>query len=264
LVGTASAIAFQDLRGSLGQLPLALQLALDDINGKYRRTALGPLWIVIGQLASIVGFLVVFSVLFRMDPHSYALYLAAGLPVWMLISSFLTDMPQVFVNARGFIESFELPWLMHVWRKSIGNVIMFLHQILTLFLVMALVQQPPTWQMLLVAPALLVVTVAGSGVGMILGVLGARYRDLGPTMGIVTRFAFFFSAVMWRPEQLDQNMWIVHFNPLFYFIHLVREPLLGQAPSLNIWLGTSAVALALLAGGFIAFYVSRKRLYHWL
>ncbi len=263
-MGTARTIAFQDLAGSIQQLPLAFRLALDDIDGKYRRTALGPLWIVLGQAATIVGFLVVFSVIFRMDPHSYALYLAAGFPIWMLISSYLTDMPQVFVQSKGFIESFELPWLMHVWRRSISYVIIFLHQIVTLFAVMAIVQQPPSWEMLWVIPALLVVTVAGAGVGMLLGVLGARYRDLHPTMGIVTRFLFFFSAVMWRPEQLDQNQWVVHYNPLFYFIELVSDPLLGQAPSLGLWLGTIAAALVMLGIGFVAFFLSRKRLYHWL
>lgn len=263
-MGTAAAVAFRDLTGSVYRMPLAVRLAIDDIHGRYRRTALGPLWIVLGQMAMVVSFVLVFSGMFRADPRTYALFLAAGFPVWMLISSYLSDMPQAFVQARGHIESFELPWLIHIWRRSIGYVLVFFHQIATLFIAMAILWVPPRWEMLLAAPALVVVMVAGSGVGMVLAVLGARYRDLHPTMGIVTRFLFFLSAVMWRPEQLRGHEWLVQYNPLHYMITLVRDPLLGRAPSAEVWIGASVAAVGLVAIGFFAFWLSRRRLYHWL
>lgn len=263
-MGSAAAVAFKDLAGSVIRLPLAFTLAFDDIEQKYRRTVLGPLWIVLGQAATIAGFVIVFSGLFQTDPQVYALYLAAGFPVWMLISSYLTDMPNTFIQARGFLESFELPWLIHIWRRSIGYVIVFAHQIVTLFAVMAFLGTPLRWEMLWTIPALLVVMVAGSGIGMLLGVLGGRYRDLQPAMGVAAGFLFFFSPVMWRAEQLQVNEWAVQYNPIYYMITLVREPLLGNAPSAHIWIGTGIAAVSLFVIGFITFWACRRRLYHWL
>lgn len=263
-MSSVTPIVVEDLAGSIARLPLAFRLALDDIHGRYRRTALGPLWITLGQAATIAGFVIVFSGLFHLDPATYILYLAAGLPVWALISQFLSDMPSAFIGARGFIESFGLPWTIHVWRRAIGYVLVFAHQLVTLFVVMAFMRVPLRPEMLYVIPALLVVFVAGSGFGLLLATLGARYRDVQPTLGMVSGILFMFSPVIWRAEQLRVNEWVVHSNPLYYYITLLRDPLLGHAPPPAFWLGTSLGAVLLWGLGFLAFYTGRRRLYHWL
>ncbi len=260
---TAS-VALGDLIGSVRRLPLAMTLALDDIHGKYRRTVLGPLWIVLGQVATIAGFVVVFSVLFNQDPGTYALYLAAGFPIWTLISYFLSDMPTTFIGAKGMIESYELPWLIHVWRRAFGYVLTFLHQIVPFFLVMAFLGVVPRPEMLYVIPALVVLILAGVGLGILLAIFGARYRDLQPAMAMAATFLFFFSPVMWRAEQLHINQWVVELNPLYYFIKLVRDPLLGVAPSADTWTGATAGALGVFLLGFVGFWLCRRRVYHWL
>lgn len=275
-MGTA-AVAIRDLRGSLASLPLAATLALDDIQGKYRRTVLGPLWIVIGQAVTVGGFVVVFSGLLGMDAGDYALYLAAGIPVWALISQFLVDMPNTFIAARGVIESFELPWLTHIWRRSIGYVLLFGHHLITLFGMMAIfatmtalnVAGTPgatlSLNMLLAIPALVIVLIAGTGAGTLLAVIGARYRDLQPAMQVSAGFLFLFTPVMWRGDRLGPDMaWVYEYNPLYYYVTLVRDPLLGRVPDLSIWVGASAGAAALFAIGFAAFLLGRHRLYHWL
>ncbi|MCX7358001.1 MAG: ABC transporter permease [Alphaproteobacteria bacterium] len=252
---------------------MALRLALSDVYSKYQRTILGPMWIVLGQAATIAGFVVVFSGLFKADPETYALYLAAGIPVWTLISSYLVEMPATFIQTRGFIESFELPWLTQIWRRSITYVVIFLHQLIPLIVVMIWLSTRPGApnvgalfhvEMLYVIPALLVVMVAGTGIGIVLAVFGARYRDLQPAMGIVSSFLFFVSPVMWRAEQLDVNQWVVRYNPFHYIIDLVREPLLGRAPSIETWLVAIAVAFGLMIFGFVCFAMSRRRLYYWM
>src|SRR5262249_38719627 len=186
----------------------------------------------------------------------------AGFPVWMLISSFLTDMPAVFIQSKGFMESFELPWLSQVWRRTIGYVLVFFHQIATLFIVMAVLEVAfpgghgecttrdaaefavtPTWAMLWALPALALVMVTGAGLGVALGVLGARYRDLQPAMGVASSFLFFFSPIMWHADQLHANHWVYLFNPIYYIVTLLRDPLLGHAPDVWIWIGAGIAAV---------------------
>jgi ABC-type polysaccharide/polyol phosphate export permease len=241
-----------------------VRLASDDINGKYRRTVLGPLWIVIGQATTIAAFVLVFSGLFGMDPQAYAIYLAAGFPTWTLISSYLTDMPQSFITARGIIESYELPWLLHIWRRSVGYIFVFFHQIITLFVVMAMLGVTPRVEMFYVFPAIGLLLVGGTGVGMGLAVLGARYRDLQPAMTVVAGFLFLFTPVIWRAEQLRVNEWAVQFNPLYYAVTLLRAPLMGAAPEPRIWIGMAAGAVVAFVVGFLVFLAGRRRLYHWL
>ncbi|MBC7768796.1 MAG: ABC transporter permease [Phycisphaerales bacterium] len=262
-MGTA-AIAFRDLGGSLLRLPLAARLAADDIHGKYRRTVLGPLWISLGQAAMIAGFILVFSGLFNIEPQTYALYLAAGFPVWGFLSLYLADMPNTFIVNKGLLESYELPWLTLIWRRSIGYFLLFLHHIITLVALMAILRVTPTIEMLYAIPALLITIIAGTGVGMLLATIGARYRDVQPAMQMAAGFLFMFTPVMWRADQLQVNTWAYEYNPLYYYVTLVREPLLGRVPAPEIWMGAGAGAAALFVVGFLAFLIGRRQLYHWL
>lgn len=262
-VGSAT-FALRDLGGSLRRLPLAAQLALDDIEGKYRRTILGPLWIAIAQAVTIGGFVLVFSGLFGIPADQYAIYLAAGFPVWAMMASFLTEMPVTFIAARGIIESYELPWLTHVWRRSIAYLLIFAHQMVTLAAVMAIMRVVPNLNMLYAIPALALVLIAGTGVGLFLAVVGARYRDLQPALQIVTSFLFLFTPIIWQADRLRENAWVVGYNPLHYLIELVREPLMGRAPDPSIWLWAGLGSVASFVVGFAAFMFARRRLYHWL
>jgi ABC-type polysaccharide/polyol phosphate export permease len=259
-----SGVAFRDLLGSFQRLPLAFTLAADDIGAKYRRTVLGPLWIAIGQAVSIGAFVVVFSGIFDTPPADYAPYLAAGFPVWTLISSFMIDMPLTFMQSKGYLESFELPWLTQIWRRTFGYLIIFMHQVFTLFFVMAILDIPPHIEMLYAIPGLILVMVAGTGIGMLLAVAGARYRDLQPAMAIVAGFLFLFTPVIWRADQLQRNQWAYEYNPVYDLMSMVREPLLGRGPEPEVWAGGLVAAISLFVIGYVAFHVSRGRLYHWL
>lgn len=261
----SAAIAFKDLGGSLARLPLAARLAMEDVHGKYRRTILGPLWIALGQAATIAGFVLVYSNLFGVAPQSFAIFLSAGIPVWVLMASYLSDMPNTFIAERGVIESYELPWLLHVWRRSFSYVILFVHHLLTFVVVMAIFHVEPTINMLYAIPGLLIVLFAGTGFGTFLAVVGARYRDLQPAMGVASGFLFLFTPVMWHPEQLRPELsWAYQYNPLYYYISVVREPLLGRLPEPNVWIGAGIGAIVLFFIGFVAFLMGRRRLYHWL
>ncbi|MBL8536991.1 MAG: ABC transporter permease [Hyphomonadaceae bacterium] len=261
----AAGVALRDFGGSLLRLPLAFQLALDDLSSRYRRTVLGPLWIALGQGATILAFVVVFSGLFRMEPREYAPYLAAGFPAWTLLSTFLSDMPHAFINSRGYLESYEVPWLTHIWRRSLSYMLVFFHQLITLFVVMAILGIQPNTYMLMAIPAVAIVMVAGTGAGIFLAVAGARYRDLQPAMVILSGFLFLFTPVIWHTRQLPVDVqWAYQYNPAYYMLTLLRDPLVGQPVASEIWLIACCVAIGFLLLGLVTFVATRRRLYYWL
>lgn len=261
---SAAEIALRDFGGSILRLPLAVRLAIEDIHGKYRRTVLGPLWIMFGQAATIAGFTLVFSGLLRTSPFEYSLFLAAGLPIWVLISSFAVDMPSAFLQNKGAIESFETPWITHIWRKSFGYLFVFAHQIVSYFLLSLYLHKPVTSDVVFVLPGIAIVLLAGTGLGLLVAVIGARYRDLQHALGLLVSFAFFVTPVIWHPASLPTNGWIYQYNPLYYLITIVREPLLGQVPDGAIWLGAFVGAIVSMFVGLGAFMLNRGKLYIWL
>jgi ABC-2 type transport system permease protein/lipopolysaccharide transport system permease protein len=117
---------------------------------------------------------------------------------------------------------------------------------------------------LLVIPGLFLVCLNGLWVGMLLGPLCARFRDIPPVVSTIVQMMFLLTPILWRPEQVPGRAFLVVFNPFYYFISLIREPLLGNAPTAFVW----TVALVITALGFslaIPFYSRfRDRIVYWL
>ena len=87
-----------------------------------------------------------------------------------------------------------------------------------------------------IAYGMLLFVLNGFAAVMFLGMLCARFRDIGPIVGTVTQLAFFISPVIWKPELLQhRQVWLV-LNPVYDLMEVVRGPLLGQPPGALIWL----------------------------
>ena len=104
--------------------------------------------------------------------------------------------------------------------------------------------------------------------GLFLGVVSARYRDVPPIVASLVRILFFVTPIIWMPELMPGRALmlalVLDFNPFFHFVELVRAPLLGQAPELVSWL---AVAGVTLGGWLLTFELLRRyrrRIAYWV
>jgi lipopolysaccharide transport system permease protein len=75
---------------------------------------------------------------------------------------------------------------------------------------------------------------------------------------------FFITPVIWSPALLGSRRWIADANPLTSLIAVVREPLLGNAPTLANY----AIVSAMTAAGFVLTMLMygrfRTRVVYWL
>src|SRR5262245_39957473 len=76
-----------DIGSSLLHVRIWMSLALSDVASKYRRTVLGPVWIVLGQVAVIIGIYLLRHSISPSVIGNFLLYLSASLPIWGLVSS---------------------------------------------------------------------------------------------------------------------------------------------------------------------------------
>ncbi|CDX46173.1 Putative ABC-type permease protein (fragment) [Mesorhizobium plurifarium] len=77
---------------------------------------------------------------------------------------------------------------------------------------------------------------------------------------------FYVTPVMWQIKTLPESSsrYLVDFNPFYHLVTIVREPLLGEAPSMLSW----GVVIAMMAlGWFFAIWFFgryRRRIAYWL
>src|SRR5262249_20629709 len=120
-----TAIAFRDIVDGLAAWPVWTALGWQDIRQRYRRSALGPLWITLTMLAMVVGMGPLYGVLLKQDMHSFVPYLALGIITWGLISTLILEGGSSFTAAEGIIRSVKLPLTLHVFRGIYRNIIIF-------------------------------------------------------------------------------------------------------------------------------------------
>ena len=239
-------------------------LGWQDIRLRYRRSKLGPFWLTIsmGMLVGLLGTL--YGMLFQADIARYMPYLALGFIVWTMIAGLISDACGIFVNAQGIIKQIEMPLSVHVFRMVWRSLIVLAHNSAIFLAVAVALCIPPGWTGLLALPGLALLCLNGIWVGLLLGLIAARFRDVPPIMESLMRIGFFITPVIWMPEFLPQRVALLEWNPFYHFLEVVRSPLLGQAPSFVSWLVVAGVTL----GGWVAtlcmYCLFRRRIAYWV
>jgi lipopolysaccharide transport system permease protein len=103
-------------------------------------------------------------------------------------------------------------------------------------------------------------------VNLILGCVCVRYRDIPQIIASILQVVFYVTPIMWMPENIaSQNIHtLVNFNPVYHMIEIVRQPLLGNIPSIYNWLISITINIIgwLVALRFFASY--KSRITYWL
>jgi ABC-type polysaccharide/polyol phosphate export permease/tetratricopeptide (TPR) repeat protein len=265
-LGESLHAAYIDLRDGLFYGRTWWYLARMDMRMRYRRTALGPWWNVLGVGVALVGMSVVWATIFNLNVHEFFPYLSSGYVTWILISSLMTQGCDCFTggNAGAIQRSQNLPRSIHIFRCLAGNVLNFGHS-LSIFLIGALALGiDVNWNTLLVVPGFLLLLWVGAGLIGIFGIIGARYRDLQPSISALMTVLFFITPVVFKPTMLGERAKLVDLNPLAHLMDVVRSPLLGQAPTTLSWLVTLGMAVATSALAFYLLARNRTRIVYWL
>jgi ABC-type polysaccharide/polyol phosphate export permease len=241
------------------------RLGWQEVKRRYRRTVFGPFWSTLSLSIFIFSLGFVWANLWKQDPATYLPFLCGGLLAWTLVSSIITESCVVFTSAEGLIKqlrfSFTALSCAVVWR----NLIVFGHNVAILAVIDVVFHRGASWHSLLAIPGLAIVCFNGVWVGLLLGLVCSRYRDVSQLIGSILQISLFITPIFWTPAQLGGGLSsFVDYNLLFHFVDLIRAPLLGEAPSL--W-SYEYVGLASLIGwtATLAIFARfRRRVAYWL
>ncbi|QDH17951.1 ABC transporter permease [Swingsia samuiensis] len=256
--------ALDDLKAGLRFFPLALTLGWLDIKLRYRGSILGPLWltlstaIMIGALGGIYGYL------FHMDLKHYLPFLSLSIVLWGYINGIISDAASVFTQSASMFHARRFPATLPVFRLLIRNVLMFLHHVLVVIVVFAFYHALPTqsWSMLLSIPLWLMNSFA---ITLMIGLLGARFRDIAPIMASLMQIFFFITPVIWQPSLLSATgrqylLW----DPFYPVFETLRGPLLGTDVPLLVWETAFGQGLILWIAAAVLFCRMRSRIPYWI
>jgi lipopolysaccharide transport system permease protein len=260
-------LAHLDMQEGIQKWRVWFLLAYQDIKLRYRRSVLGPFWITISMAITVYSMGFLYAHLFHVDMHQYYPFLVAGMLGWALISTVVIDLTDTFINAEGLIKQIKLPYTLYIHRIVTRNMLIFFHNLLVMIPIFVLFHAyaKVNFYTLLLLPGLALIYLNAAIYGLILAMLGARYRDISQIIKSLVQVVFFVTPVMWNPVILPPDVrYIVYLNPFYSFLELIRSPLLGQAPTLfNV---SISVAIALIGALIMMrlFTHYRSRIIYWL
>ena len=256
--------AVGDLAAGLRRWRLAWALAWLDIRNRYRGSVLGPFWMTASTAVMVCGIGLLYATLFKMSLTEYLPWLAVSLLVWNTMNQTVVDSCTSFVASEGVIRQMPLPYTVHVLRFVIRNAIAAAHSLPLIAVVLALTGAIPGPEALLAIPGLVLIAINSCAVGLFLGMICARFRDIPQIVANVMQLAFFLSPVLWKPQLLGAGAAWLPLNPFFALIETVRGPLVEGGASFVIW-GAALAYTALSCTLAMIFFVRfRGRIAFWV
>jgi len=247
--------------------PLVWTLSVLDIRLRYRGSLLGPFWLTLSTAVMVASIGFLYAKLFHQNLDAYLPFLSISLVLWTFISTITAEGCVCFTQAESMIRAMRMPLSLHAARVVLRNIFVLGHNLVVIVFVFAIFRIVPSAAAFSVVPALGLWAIDATAISLMLGTIGARFRDIPPIIGSIVQIAFYVTPVMWNPAMLAHrglSHALVQFNPFYALLEIVRGPLLGHALDASSWtvaLAYSALLVA-LAGGLFA--VSRPRIAYWV
>ncbi len=186
---------------------LLSQLVRKDLKTKYQGSTLGFVWSLANPLLQLGIYYVIFSLVLKNGVPGYHIYLMSGLLAFTAFSASVTGASTSVLGNAGLVKKVRFPLLV-LPLSSVTFAMVQLALQLPVLVVIALVSglNPFATPLLLAVPALALLVLFATGLGILVAALNVRYRDTSHFVEV--------AMLVW--------FWA---NPILYQAHLVRDPL---------------------------------------
>ena len=222
-------------------------LAKQRVHLMHKRTILGPLWLLINVVIFSTALGSVYSGIFTVNFFEYISYVSAGFIGWLWVASFLSTSGNVLTDNAVLIRSYPFDKSILIWSHVMHNLICFFYQlpIFLIFYFLGLVKFNVYTFLLL--PNLLIVFIINIGVTAVLCIIVTRFRDIQRFISSSIIIIMITTPILWKPNMVEGLRKLVYqLNPIYYIIELIRTPLLGIKPDVNLYLISITIAIIFL------------------
>jgi len=256
--------ALLDILNSIKLSELWFSMAALEIKQRYRRSALGPLWITLSMAITLLVMGPLYSMLFQQEIRTYLLNLTIGMVIWTFISGCLNDFCQIYINSANLIKQIKIPYSLYIFKVIAKNLIIFFHNFILILIVLAIYPTNNFLISLISLFGLFLVVLNLLWLGLLTSLICTRFRDMNQLIGNVLQIIFFITPIVWTPSSLGSKQFLLNFNFFYHLIEVIRLPLLGLTPSLITWIFLIACPLIGYPLVIILFSRYRSRISFWV
>jgi lipopolysaccharide transport system permease protein len=233
-----------------------------DIQVLYRQAALGVAWAIIQPIFAVIIFTVVFGhfAKFPTDGLPYSVFAFAGVLAWTYFSEAVRRSSTALVTDSELVRKIYFPRLIIPLGGVISPLIEFTLGFVILMALTLWYGIWPSWHLLAIVPLLAVAGLLALSMGLWLGPLNVRFRDIKHTLPFMLQVWMYASPIVYPLSMVPQEWrWAYSLNPMVGVIEGFRWAVFGKGDLNTMALATSLVLIAVLLAGGLVFFKSQER-----
>jgi lipopolysaccharide transport system permease protein len=246
---------------------LVYHFAERESKARYKRSILGWFWSFLNPLTTVLVYSFVFGVVYDASPpltsngraENFGLYLFTGLIVWSLFTGIVNGAMGWLSGVSDLRKKIYFPTETALLGGAAANAIQTGLEAAVLIAIMAVLLNL-SWTVVFLPVALALALLFGLGLGFIVSVFNARYRDVQYLVGIVLNVAFFLVPIVYTEDLLERDevpelaRTFVKWNPPALFIDIARDATYFlEVPQWNRFLAAVAWAGVTFTVGWVYF-----------
>lgn len=259
---------FYDIRPNRGLLDLDLEavwryrdllvnLIVRDLKVFYRQAALGAAWAVLQPVFTVAIFTVVFGNFARIpsDGAPYIVFAFAAVLPWTYFAESVRRSSAVLVQDAELVRKVYFPRLLMPLASVTAPLVDFAIGFVVLLVVMLFNGVMPTWRLIAIPPLVAVTVTLALSVGLWLGPINVRFRDVKHTVPFLIQVWMYASPVIYPLTLIKEEWrWLYSLNPMVGVIEGFRWALLDKGePNLTALAIGGAGTVVLLLTGLVFF-----------
>lgn len=241
-----------------GYKELFYLLALRDIKVRYKQTLLGIIWVIFQPLILTLIFTLFFNKIANISTNGipYILFSFSGLIFWNFFSVTLNDSSNSLINNQSLVTKVYFPRLIIPVSAIIAGLLDFFVSFIFIFpLIFILKPSLNILGFLSVIPALVIVFMLLSGLGLFFSMLNAKFRDVRYALPFLIQLLLFLTPVIYPINLVSEKFrFLLFINPITSAIEIFRYFVFGYGQLNYIYILISiAVSFLILLSGYIFF-----------
>jgi lipopolysaccharide transport system permease protein len=241
---------------------LMFTLMLRDIQVLYKQAALGVAWAVIQPVFAVVVFTVIFGNFAKMpsDGIPYPIFAFAAVLPWTYFAEATRRASTGLVDDSELVRKVYFPRLVIPLAKVIAPLLDFAIAFVVMLILMAFYGVAPSFKLIAIVPLILIAGLLALSIGMWLGPVNVRFRDVKHTVPFMLQIGMYASPIVYPLSQVPAEWKALYsLNPMVGVIEGFRWAVFdrGSLDFTSLGIGLAVIICMLLAG--IVFFKKQER-----
>jgi lipopolysaccharide transport system permease protein len=232
-------------------------LMMRDIQVLYKQAALGAAWAVIQPLFAVLVFTIVFGAFAKMpsDGIPYPIFAFAAVLPWTYFAEATRRASTGLVDDAELVKKVYFPRLIIPLARVMAPLLDFAIAFCVLLVLMAFYGVMPSIKLLAIIPLIMVAGLLALSIGLWLGPINVRFRDIKHTVPFILQIGMYASPIVYPLSQVPAE-WkhLYSLNPMVGVIEGFRWAVFDRGNPDFTALGIGlAVILGMLVLGLVYF-----------